>query len=141
MEMRFTIPGNPRGKQRPRLCKFNGKNYVYTPKETVNYEDLVKSSYLAKYNLCFKKDVPLEVLILAAFSIPKKIKKGLKSLMAAGVLLPTKRPDCDNIIKIILDGLNGVASHDDSQICRVSLKKIYSEKPGVAVLIRNIEQI
>lgn len=141
MEMRFTIPGNPRGKQRPRLCKFNGKNYVYTPKETVNYEDLVKSSYLAKYNLCFEKDVPLEVLILAAFSIPKKIKKGLKSLMAAGVLLPTKRPDCDNIIKIILDGLNGVAYHDDSQICRVSLKKIYSEKPGVAVLIRNIEQI
>ena len=141
MEIRFTIPGNPRGKQRPRLCKFNGKNYVYTPKETVNYEDLVKSSYLAKYNLCFEKDVPLEVLILAAFSIPKKIKKGLKSLMAAGVLLPTKRPDCDNIIKIILDGLNGVAYHDDSQICRVSLKKIYSEKPGVAVLIRNIEQI
>ena len=141
MEVRFTIPGNPRGKQRPRLCKFNGKNYVYTPKETVNYEDLVKSSYLAEYNLCFEKDVPLEVLILAAFSIPKKIKKGLKSLMAAGVLLPTKRPDCDNIIKIILDGLNGVAYHDDSQICRVSLKKIYSEKPGVAVLIRNIEQI
>lgn len=141
MEIRFTIPGNPRGKQRPRLCKFNGKNYVYTPKETVNYEDLVKSSYLAEYNLCFEKDVPLEVLILAAFSIPKKIKKGLKSLMAAGVLLPTKRPDCDNIIKIILDGLNGVAYHDDSQICRVSLKKIYSEKPGVAVLIRNIEQI
>ena len=116
MEVRFTIPGNPRGKQRPRLCKFNGKNYVYTPKETVNYEDLVKSSYLAEYNLCFEKDVPLEVLILAAFSIPKKIKKGLKSLMAAGVLLPTKRPDCDNIIKIILDGLNGVAYHDDSQI-------------------------
>ena len=141
MEIRFTIPGNPRGKQRPRLCKFNGKNYVYTPKETVNYEDLVKSSYLAEYNLCFEKDVPLEVLILAAFSIPKKIKKGLKSLMAAGVLLPTKRPDCDNIIKIILDGLNGVAYHYDSQICRVSLKKIYSEKPGVAVLIRNIEQI
>ena len=141
MEIRFTIPGNPRGKQRPRLCKFNGKNYAYTPKETVNYEDLVKSSYLAEYNLCFEKDVPLEVLILAAFSIPKKIKKGLKSLMAAGVLLPTKRPDCDNIIKIILDGLNGVAYHDDSQICRVSLKKIYSEKPGVAVLIRNIEQI
>lgn len=141
MEIRFTIPGNPRGKQRPRLCKFNGKNYVYTPKETVNYEDLVKSSYLAKYNSCFKKDVPLEVLILAAFSIPKKIKKGLKSLMAAGVLLPTKKPDCDNIIKIILDGLNGVAYHDDSQICRVSLKKIYSEKPGIAVLIRNIEQI
>lgn len=141
MEVRFTIPGNPRGKQRPRLCKFNGKNYVYTPKETVNYEDLVKSSYLAEYNLCFEKDVPLEVLILAAFSIPKKIKKGLKSLMAAGVLLPTKRPDCDNIIKIILDGLNGVAYHDDSQICRVSLKKIYSEKPEVAVLIKNIEQI
>lgn len=139
MEIRFTIPGNPRGKQRPRLCKFNGKNYVYTPKETVNYEDLVKSSYLAEYNLCFEKDVPLEVLILAAFSIPKKIKRGLKSLMAAGVLLPTKRPDCDNIIKIILDGLNGVAYHDDSQICRVSLKKIYSENPGVAVLIRNIE--
>ena len=78
MEMRFTIPGNPRGKQRPRLCKYNGKSYVYTPKETADYEKLVRSRYLQAYNLCFEKNVPLEVFILASFNIPKKINIHLR---------------------------------------------------------------
>lgn len=141
MEVKFTIPGNPRGKQRPRLCKFNGKSYVYTPKETADYEKLVRSRYLQAYNLCFEKNVPLEVFILASFNIPKKINKSLKTLMLAGAIYPTKKPDCDNIIKIVLDGLNGVAYHDDSQICKIHFKKNYSEAPGVAVLIRNIGEI
>lgn len=38
-------------------------------------------------------------------------------------VLPTKKPDYDNIIKVILDALNGVVYHDDSQVYRVYLKK------------------
>lgn len=39
--------------------------------------------------------------------------------MINGYVFPTKKPDGDNIIKAILDALNGAAYRDDSQICRV----------------------
>lgn len=52
-----------------------------------------------------------------------------------------KCENCDNIIRIVLDGLNGMAHHDDSQICKVHFQKNYSEAPWVAVLIRNIGEI
>ncbi|MFR1179460.1 MAG: RusA family crossover junction endodeoxyribonuclease, partial [Bacilli bacterium] len=42
-------------------------------------------------------------------------------------------------IKIILDGLNGVAYWDDSQVCRVYFEKMYAEKPETRVLIKNYE--
>ena len=34
--------------------------------------------------------------------------------MFKGEMLPTKKPDVDNIIKIILDSLNGLAYKDDA---------------------------
>jgi Holliday junction resolvase RusA-like endonuclease len=43
--------------------------------------------------------------------------------------LPMKKPDCDNIVKIILDALNGVAYTDDKQVVDVRCRKCYA-KPG-----------
>ena len=45
------------------------------------------------------------------------------------------RPDIDNISKIILDGLNGVAYKDDLQITDLSIKKIYGINSYVKVKI------
>lgn len=67
----------------------------------------------------FSKDEPLEISIIALFSIPKYVNKKTKELMINGYVFPTKKPDGDNIIKAILDALNGAAYRDDSQICRV----------------------
>ncbi|XZN30187.1 RusA family crossover junction endodeoxyribonuclease [Clostridium perfringens] len=41
---------------------------------------------------------------------------------------PTKKPDVDNIAKIILDSLNGVAYKDDSQIVDLRIIKSYTEE-------------
>lgn len=46
--VKLTIPGKPLGKQRPRVLK-NG--ITYTPKETVNYETLIKEIYATEYRL------------------------------------------------------------------------------------------
>ena len=45
MEIKFKILGKPRGKQRPRMCIRFGKQITYTPKQTSEYEKLVKASY------------------------------------------------------------------------------------------------
>ncbi len=58
--------------------------------------------------------------------------------MLNGEILPTKRPDADNIIKIILDALNGSIYHDDAQICNIYFTKKYAEKSETKVLIKTI---
>lgn len=46
---------------------------------------------------------------------------------------PTVRPDIDGLCKGILDSWNGVLWADDSQVVRLTLQKIYTDKPGIAV--------
>ena len=140
MEIKFTVPGIPKGKERPRVCRINGRSLTYTPKQTTQYEKLVRASYTAvsKIFFFFDKDTPLEISIIALFSIPKSVGKKLKNSMLTGDILPIKKPDSDNIVKIILDALNGVAYWDDSQVCRVYFEKIYAEKPETKVIIKEI---
>ena len=46
-----------------------------------------------------------------------------------------KRPDSDNIVKAVLDGLNLIAYHDDAQVWAHNVRKVYSEHPGVTVML------
>ena len=129
MEIKFKILGKPRGKQRPRMCVRFGKQITYTPKQTSEYEKLVKASYTAVSKIFFKKDIPLEIDITAFFN-----GKYSDSDWA------TKKPDSDNIIKIVLDGLNKVAYHDDAQICKIHFEKRYAKIPRVEVKIKSLEE-
>ncbi len=131
--------GPPKGKQRPRVCRINGQSVTYTPRQTIEYENWVRASYTAVSRAFFEKNEPLEISILAFFSIPQSASKKLKKMMLTGEVLPTKKPDCDNLIKIILDALNGVCFHDDSQVCRIYFEKMYAEKPCVKVKIASIK--
>ena len=47
MEIKFTVPGSPKGKQRPRVCRINGQSVAYTPRQTIEYENLIRASYTA----------------------------------------------------------------------------------------------
>lgn len=138
MEIKFTVPGPPKGKQRPRVCRINGQSVAYTPRQTIEYEKLVRASYTGVSKMFFDKNIPLEISIIALFSVPQSISKRLKNSMLKGDILPTKKPDSDNIIKIILDALNGICYHDDSQICRIYFEKKYSEIPKVEITIKEI---
>jgi Holliday junction resolvase RusA-like endonuclease len=129
--MKFTIPGEPTGKGRPRVTKRG----TYTPEKTKNYETLVK--------LCYKgpcHDGPLEMKVKAFYKIPKSASKKKKELMESDQLLPTKTPDCDNVLKIIADGLNGTAYDDDKQIVKATIEKYYSYNPRVEVEIGGLHE-
>jgi Holliday junction resolvase RusA-like endonuclease len=47
----------------------------------------------------------------------------------------TGRPDIDNLLKFVMDALNGVFYKDDSQICQVFTLKQYNTRPGTLVEI------
>lgn len=115
------------GKQRPRL----GKGFTYTPKETVNYETLVKEIYIT--NKLPYMAGPIWADIIIKYDIPKSTSKKQRELMLQDIIKPTKKPDIDNILKIIFDALNGIAYKDDTQLYRVTCTKMFSEEPKVIV--------
>jgi Holliday junction resolvase RusA-like endonuclease len=61
------------------------------------------------------------VTITSLFDIPASWSKK----KAATTVFCTKKPDCDNIAKIVLDALNGIAFHDDSQVSCLTVHKHY----------------
>ena len=115
MEVKFTILGEPKGKGRPRFCRNTG--HAITPKDTVNYETLVHMEYVAQCEeFRFPDDAMLDMRIRAYYSIPKSASKKKRAAMIIGEIRPTKKPDMDNVVKIIADSLNQVAYRDDTQI-------------------------
>ena len=138
--IQFTIPGMPKGKGRPRFVKATGASY--TPQDTANYENWVKVCYLnAKQEKIEGADTPISATIYAYYPIPKSTTKANRAAMEQFKIRPTKKPDCDNIIKIILDSLNGIAFDDDKQVVEITMLKQYTPRePEVLVVLRTIDQ-
>lgn len=133
----FNVPGKPRGKERPRTVRINGMITTYTPKNTVEYEKLVRSQYI-KNNGDIQLQNAIKAEIQAIFPIPKSTSKKEKEKMLNNEIDCTKKPDCDNIGKVILDSLNEVAYHDDSQVNKLFVEKQYGEVAQVKVKLSEI---
>lgn len=139
MSIRFSVPGKPFGKQRPRVVHNGSFSKAYTPKETVNYENLVRLMYSnAARGRMFRPGEMLDVRIIAYYEIPKSVSKKKRKAMLEHRIRPTSKPDVDNIEKIICDSLNLVAYHDDSAIVDAQVRKFYAEIPRVDVTIRAV---
>ena len=48
---------------------------------------------------------------------------------------PTKKPDIDNIVKIVLDAMNKFAFKDDTQITKLEVEKIYGIEEKLQIKI------
>jgi Holliday junction resolvase RusA-like endonuclease len=133
MEIEFVIPGECVGKQRPK-ASFQMKR-IYTPEKTINYESFVKHCYYGNPHFC-EKQVGMDIKIYIA--IPTSTSKKKQLQMANGEIRPCKKPDTDNCIKSILDGLNGVAYSDDKQVVEIHAAKYYDNSPRVEVKMWDI---
>lgn len=140
MAIRFTVPGEPKGKARPRIYSQGGKSHAMTPQDTLSYESLVKWVFTNTME-ARKLQGEIEAKIVAMYPIPKAMTKKNRQLIDEGKLHPTKKPDLDNVAKIILDSLNKVAFDDDSQVTRLIVEKHFSDNPRVEVtLIERFEK-
>ncbi len=134
MKIEFTVFGEPAGKGRPRFNRRSGR--TYTPEKTISYESWVRWSYTEKYHkFRFTDRSMLVVDIKAYYSIPASDSNAEKERKLSGKRLPIKKPDWDNIGKIICDALNGIAYRDDAQIVDGRTRKYYSDNPRVVVTI------
>lgn len=135
---RFEIKGRPKGKARPR---FTG-SHTYTPQSTRDYEENIKAAFIMAYPKAkpIEADVPIETVIKAYFPIPQSFTGKKRLLYERGDIYPTIKPDCDNIEKIILDSLNGIAFFDDKQVVKSSVSKLYTSSGNehVEVIIKDL---
>lgn len=142
MVIKFTVLGEPTGKGRPRFSNVGQYVKAYTPEKTVSYENLVKLEYRRQcHDFQFGDGIPLDLRIAAYYSIPKSASKKKKVLMEQNKIRPMKKPDNDNIVKVIQDALNLVAYRDDVQIVDCQLRKFYSSNPRVVVTIQAAAEI
>ena len=138
----FKVMGEPVGKGRPRLTTRGGYAHAYTPKKTSDYEEKLKFAFMAgncESVPVYDKGIPLKVKMVMAFGIPKSFSKKKREEALLGLIVPTRKPDVDNVIKQ-LDALNGLAFYDDSQITEITAEKIYAEEPYLEVRIYPREQ-
>lgn len=139
-EVFFSIKTTPVAKLRPKLTTINGYARAYTPKKTKDFENLVAEHYAVKAKgVFFDRETPVQVSLYFGMPIPKTTTKSRRRAMLDGVLKPIKKPDCDNLAKAVLDGLNGVAWADDAQITRLYMRKEYTDEPHISVYIHEIQ--
>ena len=127
----FTIKGEIQTKQRPRATIRNGYARVYTPKDTILYENYIKSEYQRQCDKWFGNE-PLNVCIECRFKANEDIVK----MMELGYnIVCDNHKDCDNLAKIVCDALNGVAYMDDKQIISLKVSKSYDLTEYIVVSI------
>lgn len=141
MELRFTVAGKPQGKARARTVhnKYTGRVHSYTPSKTQSYEDLIRWCYKESGGELIDGR-SIDVIVRAKFEIPKSYTKKQRQAILEGRMLPQVKPDCDNILKVVMDALNGVAYVDDKQVTFCSCSKDYTtESPCVEIVVIDYE--
>lgn len=137
----FLVEAKPQGKARARTFydKRADKMRSVTPQQTKSYEDLIRWSYKAAGGQYMGEKL-IKVEIQAFYPIPKSWSKKKRNDAIFERIRPTTKPDCDNIIKVVLDALNGVAYYDDKQVVSVSCDKYYGETGYLRVKIQEITE-
>ena len=126
--MEFIVEGDPQGKARPRFSQKSGT--VYTPAKTIRYERLIRKAFLAAGGNTIPSDCYVGITVDAYFQIPKSYTKGKRLACQHNINRPAKKPDIDNVLKVVLDALNKVAYEDDKQVIEVRCRKFYSVSSG-----------
>jgi len=135
----FTIPGPAVGKQRPKIVKIGGFSRMATPQKTVSYEGLV--AHVAQRAMAGRPLIEGAVgcNLFIDCQVPASWSQKKQRQALAGEILPTVKPDKDNVIKAVYDGLNGVVWRDDVQVVDGRQRKRYAATPGVRVEIWSVE--
>jgi Holliday junction resolvase RusA-like endonuclease len=107
MKRLLTVPGNPVSKGRPR-CGHRG---VYTPEKTLLAEDVVRTLWWEKYGS-------------EPWTTPVRVF--LTFLEGPG----QRAQDIDNLAKLVLDALNGLAWEDDKQVMALHAELFRSRAEG-----------
>ena len=131
MKYEFEVIGDIKGKARPRMNTITG--ITYTPNSTKDYENLIRQYFKIKYPRMVPLGGRIHIKIDAYFKVPKNTSKKNAELMLKNEISPAKKPDIDNVTKVVLDALNKMAFKDDNQITKIEVQKLYGEEEKIVI--------
>ena len=135
----FSIVGEIKTKQRPRAAMIRGHARIYTPKDTILYENYIKAMYQEKYKDFNFGNKPISLTVKCYFKANQVMEKFASTEVNE---IPCKtHKDLDNIAKTIMDALNGIAFYDDKQITELRAFKEYTkDNERIEVIIQSTEE-
>lgn len=130
----FTVP-KVSGKGRPRFARQGTFVKTYTDAKTLTYEKSIQTYAKQAMGSTSPLIGAVAAYLHIGIPIPPSYSKTRQKACIEGLERPTKKPDIDNIVKAVLDGMNGIVYLDDKQVVDLHLTKVYSETEGINILI------
>jgi Holliday junction resolvase RusA-like endonuclease len=122
----FVVPGTPVGKGRPKFARRGNFVSTYTPEKTASYENLVKVKAQEAMRGVPPFDGAVSVTIHLWVTPPASWSQKKQRQALNHEVLPTSKPDVDNVIKGIFDAMNEIVWKDDKQAVDVFIRKRYA---------------
>jgi len=138
IQIMFTIYGEPVPKGRPRFSTRGKFPVAYTPEKTKNYESEVAMMAKAAMGASEPLEGGLEAFIYVTFTVPDSYSKKRTEACLSGQEKHTKKPDLDNVVKSVIDGMDKIVFENDSQFTSIHATKVYGEVAKVEVLVKQI---
>lgn len=134
----FDIQGNPIPKGRPRFRRTKTFITTYTPRKTLDFEDLVRKHSMEAMGKTDLIESPVCVILYFRLPVPQSYSKKRSEACLSGLEKPMNKRggDIDNLAKACLDAMNGIIYKDDCQITSLHCKKVYSNVSGVNILVK-----
>ena len=134
-ELFFEVAGKPKSKRTGNISTKGSFARLIKNPETAIFENLIKISFRSKHMSHAITDNAVKIEINAFFRPPNNFSKKKLKMIEGDEYPICKKPDCSNIIKVVEDGLNGVAFFDDKQIIDTSCRKFYSNRERTEIKI------
>jgi Holliday junction resolvase RusA-like endonuclease len=126
------ISGQPVAQGRPRFARIGNGVRTFDPKKSSDWKAFIALMANSEGVKPFPHGVALQMSVVFHLSRPASVSVKKRPY-------PTVKPDCSNMLKGVEDGLNGIAWHDDSQIVRIEMEKVYSDTPGIRIVVEEVE--
>jgi len=125
------VRGIPKAQKRYKYAKSFGHTYDPSQGDKSNLLNVVQDKAPES-----PIQVPMAVFMTFYLPIPKSMPKYKKELIKSGKYHHGKKPDTENMVKLVLDALEGVFYTNDSLVYFIQSQKIYSETPRTVIIIK-----
>jgi len=143
--LKLTFEGCPLPQQRHRMFRRGNRICSYDPQGLVKHQmrqhvvDQL-NEYRSKHGEYLKPIYPC-LYFWFLMPIPKSLPKKERESAVTGQLKHIKRPDVDNLMKLYMDVITGLAINDDSSAQIGRAVKLYGKEPRTILFIEETDKL
>lgn len=136
---KIVLQGNPTPQARCRTFYRSNKVCTYDPQSQLKMQ--LKQQVREQLHEFYQMPNYPKITFWFLMPIPKSMHRIERELANTGMLKHVKKPDIDNLVKLYLDVLTGIAYHDDNCVALGRCTKLYSQIPRTIIFIEETEKL